>query len=351
MKMLREFIILTTMTASLAAPAMPLPELRATKLFVDSAVHLEDASAADREAVLFDQTLHPKFLEEFGPFSREKLNVDLVVESIVRADGAVAVTDDGAPTLKNTLYFDYRSIGTPSFSILAFHELQHLYNFRLGQQGRQRDETWLNEGLSIYVAGALAEEAPTRDLAVFAQSGETCGIGPQSACSGAEQRAQDFLFYQYLDKHFGRETVRHLIYDPTRGLEKLRVNLPSLEAAVLNFSAALVLNQQGISPHDELALGQPNYTMRPQILAQPSIGFVLAPYQAKVFEIPYRGSCYAIATDPHVQAYIVTPSSTTQAIRPAAAKECFEIPAETAVSVMIVNLNAAPSKASLALQP
>ncbi len=337
-----------------------LPALHSTRVFIESSL----ANRGDdfqlqvyQSAILFEQSIHPRFLEEFGPPDGSRLDVELVIENINRSDNAVAVTDDSMPSDANRIFINQSLLGRPEFSLTAFHELQHLYSFKIGKHGLKREDYWLNEGLSLLVESYFAQNPPQLSLDSVAQTGQTCSLAktPSSLCRPEELRGTLFLLADYINQHAGgHEAIRHLIYSGLYGLQNLQAVLTSASAIdpaykdvsnfLFNFSAAVMLNRTGISRGDLLALSTSGFHMQPTILTfdfEKDVWqkrFDLGSYQARYARIPFHNHCLSINTPKHVFAYLLSPNG-PDLMRKALPTECFAQTSDGQTSLMLVNLS------------
>lgn len=310
--------------------------------------HVDDGPYRN-SALLFDRVIFPKFVSLFPKsiFKRPLPKVTIVFDEMNSSTGHRGYFSRRYPSERDlyVMIIDDKLAGTPGFSVMAAHELQHLFNYYFSvQSGADHfQDDWLNEGLSefmeYYVSGAL----PDTSLGFSAASGQTASIGNWPDHSTGKDYADAFLWVSYLYWHFGGdELLWRLISDPRVGMESVLGNIQELKekfpaigeslltekSLLANYSLALTLNSRLIGTNHLLSLtgenivaGLSQFKMQPQFtLFRPVLGNLtatipLASKQSVYLRMSDPDACLKLNTGAGVYAYLVETASVNTRIQ------------------------------------
>jgi hypothetical protein len=186
-------------------------------------------------------------------------------------DANSALDGEFKPETPTTIYLRDDIFSGPERAFVAFHELQHLYNFHF--KGKAYIDDWLNEGLSEFVQFQFTNTVPHVAIDRMRQESRTPSlIDFSNEAADIEGRiyTNTGLFVAYLARHFGGlDFIRETIRSPLAGIDALQsaaatmrqrgahnieddyINLNSL---FLNYSVALTVNSARYSHHELFAL-------------------------------------------------------------------------------------------------
>ncbi len=332
-------------------------------------------------ALLFDRVIYPKFL---AIFPKEFLDPGLPQITLIFDELDPDSVHKGYVSRRypaeNGIYamvLDARLIGKPEFSLVAAHELQHIFNlfFSIQNHASTPQQDWLNEGLSQFTEFYISGNAPLAALGRISSQGKTLPIAqwPEDSEITDAHYANAFLWISYLYYHFGRnELLWRLIAKPHTGIESVIAtlsemngkyfNVPaqflSFQSLFANYSLALAINSKTTGSNrlfsitdDVFVTDLSSFTVKPAFALLP-MSESLEPMQAVFLKPSEVAGCLNLNAPNGVYAYLIESILGTSHVTRIARIEdgtCMVGGAQTSHEVVLFNKTSSRQDYSLSL--
>jgi hypothetical protein len=338
------------------------PLLHHTEVFTVNSGDAAPTSAWQAQAELFDQNIYPRLIDFL--YSNQKAvipEVSLFFSPNLRGElykgwedaefwnhyhqNVIAIADD---------------LDGASFSVVAIHEMQHLFNEISKRESGTREEKWLDEGLSELLEWRMTGLFPSKLVDSVFLSGEIENLSkwPDEETSPQKNYGQSFLFIYYLYQHFGQDAfLRAEILNPTAGWAGLIATLKNLnpeadpnslapENLFLSFSLSLAVNSKIAGIHRQYSISGPafenelnNRKISARFFSTQSKNEKLKPLSARFYRLDVSG-CVVIPAVPGVQVFLATfPLAGAVTIREIKKEESICAPENSALSTELILVN------------
>ncbi len=148
------------------------------------------------------------------------------------------------------------------------HELQHLINYSrkvIVYHGAGSDEVWLNEAMSFLAEQFLgfldSAGGSPENVAFYFNAPERYTLRQLGTDYDDGHVGASYLFLRYLADRFGEDLTQIMVESPRRGPDNVvQATGQSLETLVLDWAAALLLDESGLNGEARFAI--PSFATR-----------------------------------------------------------------------------------------